>query len=360
MSILSSASVVVRDLLVPDALPLLRVVGGDEGLDSAVTSTYATELPRPGGYVPRGALVFTTGLVLTDDAAVRRFTRDCIDAGASAIGFGTEIAWPHVPEGLRVDAGSAGIVVLEIPPTLAFARIDDYFDGLRITRQLVAERRLAVGRLLDAVRKGWANTSVLAPELHRVIRPGQDVLVVCLDADARPEVVLGGDYPVGLLDGVLTAIVPNPPGGEIRRALPEPHGVGGPVPIGYVASAMDEALASFRLSERRGLPSSGRDTATLAALIGRLRADQSAPFHHHVYLPLARHDHRHGTFLVATLRAFDAADGSLGIAAEALHVHPNTVRNRLEKAESITGRSLRDVAGRAALAIALSTADGTT
>ncbi|WP_193746161.1 helix-turn-helix domain-containing protein [Rhodococcus rhodnii] len=351
--------VTVRDLLRDAALPDMRLVGGDAGLGHEILATYATELPRPGGYVPHGALVFTTGLVLTDDASVRAFTSDCIDARAAAIGFGIEIAWEHIPPALLDAADAAGIPVLEIPPTLAFARIAELYDGLRMARQLTTERRHAVGRLLDAVRKGWASTSVLAPELHRVIRPGQDVEVVCTGPGTRPEEALGGEFPVGALDGTLVSIVPAPLGAAQRRALPEPHGTGGPVSIGYVASAIDEALAAFRLAETRGATSSGRDTATLESLIGRLRADQSAPFHHHIYLPLARYDRRHGTDVVATLRAFDAVDGSLTRAAAQLNVHPNTVRNRLDKAEALTGRSFRDTAGRVALAVALSTADGT-
>lgn len=46
---------------------------------------------------------------------------------------------------------------------------------------------------------------------------------------------------------------------------------------------------------------------------------------------LTRHDEQHGTDLVATARAFLAHGGDVADAAAALHVHPNTLRNRLRR-----------------------------
>jgi DNA-binding PucR family transcriptional regulator len=51
--------------------------------------------------------------------------------------------------------------------------------------------------------------------------------------------------------------------------------------------------------------------------------------------------------LFETFRVWQNTDGSVGIAAEVLFCHPNTVRHRLRRIEKRTGRSLlrpRDVA----------------
>ncbi len=44
--------------------------------------------------------------------------------------------------------------------------------------------------------------------------------------------------------------------------------------------------------------------------------------------------------LVAAAEAWFAAGGSVTVAAGALYVHPNTVRNRLRRLEQLTGRAL--------------------
>ncbi|WP_072691009.1 PucR family transcriptional regulator [Rhodococcus marinonascens] len=46
---------------------------------------------------------------------------------------------------------------------------------------------------------------------------------------------------------------------------------------------------------------------------------------------LARHDDQHGTDLVATASAFLRCGGDVAAAAATLHVHPNTLRNRLRR-----------------------------
>ena len=68
---------------------------------------------------------------------------------------------------------------------------------------------------------------------------------------------------------------------------------------------------------------------------------------------LRRHDARHGTRYVATLRAWLEAQGDPVAAAERLGVHPNTVRNRLRKIGEITPLDLDDARQRLAMIIQL-------
>lgn len=53
--------------------------------------------------------------------------------------------------------------------------------------------------------------------------------------------------------------------------------------------------------------------------------------------PLLEYDARRGTLLVETLRAYFAAGGNLSRAKEELHVHVNTVAQRLERVGQLIG-----------------------
>jgi GAF domain-containing protein len=55
---------------------------------------------------------------------------------------------------------------------------------------------------------------------------------------------------------------------------------------------------------------------------------------------LAEYDHRRGARLVETLEQFLADRGSVTASARALYVHPNTVRQRIERIERVTGLEL--------------------
>ncbi|HEX5609786.1 MAG TPA: helix-turn-helix domain-containing protein [Solirubrobacterales bacterium] len=69
--------------------------------------------------------------------------------------------------------------------------------------------------------------------------------------------------------------------------------------------------------------------------------------------PVLEHDREHRTDLVATLRAFLDGGGRWSSTAEALHVHVNTLRNRLARIEQLTGRDLDTTEDRVDLFLAL-------
>src|SRR5699024_5733137 len=97
--------------------------------------------------------------------------------------------------------------------------------------------------------------------------------------------------------------------------------------------------------------------ADLDAVYADVLVDRLGPFlaAHPDAGPLRRlelHDAAHQTGLVDAVRAFlDAGDpGDVAAAAAALHVHPNTIRNRLRRARDC-GVDLRDPDTRLALMI---------
>lgn len=58
--------------------------------------------------------------------------------------------------------------------------------------------------------------------------------------------------------------------------------------------------------------------------------------------PVVEYDRQHGGILLEALNAYLGAGLAVPVAAEAMNVHPNTVRYRLRKIESLIGASLRD------------------
>ncbi|WP_165949434.1 helix-turn-helix domain-containing protein [Kribbella turkmenica] len=78
------------------------------------------------------------------------------------------------------------------------------------------------------------------------------------------------------------------------------------------------------------------DDLGLAGLVGADHADIAAHVDH-VLGPVIGYDAQRGTDLTGTLRAYFAAGQSPTRAAEALHVHPNTVQQRLDRITVLLG-----------------------
>ncbi|MEI6362613.1 MAG: PucR family transcriptional regulator ligand-binding domain-containing protein [Actinomycetes bacterium] len=72
--------------------------------------------------------------------------------------------------------------------------------------------------------------------------------------------------------------------------------------------------------------------------------------------PLERHDAQHGSDLVQTVRTFLELGGKWQKTADALHLHVNTLRNRLERVEELTERRLDSTPDRVDLWLALKAA----
>ncbi|MFI7618213.1 PucR family transcriptional regulator [Nonomuraea terrae] len=118
--------------------------------------------------------------------------------------------------------------------------------------------------------------------------------------------------------------------------------------------AADESLALREAGPRAAAPPA-YDESWDDILLRRLRAAARAgrtPARSPVS-ELRRHDARHATHFVATLRAWLEAQGDLAVAAERLGVHPNTVRNRMRKMAEVTPLDLDDARKRLAMIITL-------
>jgi len=152
-------------------------------------------------------------------------------------------------------------------------------------------------------------------------------------------------------DGCATLLVPgeDPSVLAARVARDAAAAAGVPVTVGAagpvhapdaVAPAYREAArcaAALVALGRAGTGSSGADLGFVGLLLGAESTDGVDTFVTDVLGPVLAYDARRGTRLGLTLSAYFASGGSPARTAEALHVHVNTVAQRLERLTALLG-----------------------
>lgn len=245
-------------------------------------------------------------------------------------------------------------------------------EGLRALRPVSADA-------LALVEAGAARAEVAA----RLARAGLDadhpVTVVVADLGEGPQeaavrlledVALALGPPVvapgrdGRLVGILPA-VPDLPArlrtafarlapatGRSRLAV----GVSGVAGTDAITGALEEARFAHRVAAAARGPVSvvGSDTvASHVLLLATVPDDVRRTYAQRVLGPVLDHDRRTSGDLIATLREFLACSGSWARTAEALHLHVNTVRYRIERVQELTGRDLSRLEDRVDVFLAL-------
>ncbi|MFF3426062.1 helix-turn-helix domain-containing protein [Streptomyces sp. NPDC002602] len=144
---------------------------------------------------------------------------------------------------------------------------------------------------------------------------------------------------------------------ELGRVLETPVTVGAAGPAdrpGGLSAAHAEALRcveALHTLNRTGHGAALPDLGFLGVLLGD-RADVGG-YVERVLGPVIAYDHRRGTELVRTLDAYYAHGGSLSRAKDALHVHVNTVVQRLERIRRLLGDDWNSPASALELQLAL-------
>ncbi|ACV81170.1 helix-turn-helix domain-containing protein [Nakamurella multipartita] len=154
----------------------------------------------------------------------------------------------------------------------------------------------------------------------------------------------------GRLDARIGAGTGGRVGEAVRRALRSVPGVAAAT-VCVSPPAADYPLA-FRMARgglEIGLAGGRIDTAITLDDLGvaglLLQVDDPGPlvaFADRTLAPVRRHDAQRGTQLLDTLRCYLAARQNRAATAQALHLHPNTVTQRLQRVESLTGLELAD------------------
>ncbi|MEU2004723.1 PucR family transcriptional regulator [Rhodococcus sp. NPDC019627] len=160
----------------------LELRGGAAGLGNEITFAITTELSDPFRWLSGGELLLTTGLRLPLTAADRaRYLRGLDGVGVAAVGFGTGLSHPEVPEDLVAVADDLGLPLLEVPLPTPFAAVvkrvmnrlaeQEYESVLRASR--------AQPRMTRAVISGGTGATV------RELAMATSATVLLLDLSGR-------------------------------------------------------------------------------------------------------------------------------------------------------------------------------
>lgn len=133
-------------------------------------------------------------------------------------------------------------------------------------------------------------------------------------------------------------------------------GLSSPTTLTALSGAIDEARFAVRAAQAGGAKVSvvgAEEVTSHLLLLAAVPDDVRRAFALRVVGALVDHDERTGSALVDTLRTFLACSGSWTRTAEALHLHVNTVRYRIERAQEVTGRDLSRFEDRVDIYLAL-------
>jgi purine catabolism regulatory family protein/PucR-like helix-turn-helix protein len=233
-------------------------------------------------------------------------------------------------------------------------------------------RRTLAAELVDLAWSGDLGAAALAARLRALgFAPGRPLTVVASNNDARDIIYAG----LGLVetsvaawhrDAVVLLVESDADrtddlAGLIADGGDEPVlGAGRPLADPADPAALRQALAEAitALALARTRPSGQRvvrhlDIGTHALLLDFVDRQVLLSFRESVLGPLERWDREHDAALVDTLRAFLANDGQWRVTAAQLHIHHNTLRYRIGRVATLTGRDAETTGGRVDFALAL-------
>ncbi|MEW2357482.1 PucR family transcriptional regulator [Spirillospora sp. NPDC029432] len=333
----------------------LRLVAGAAGLGLPVRWAHSTELLDPGPYLRGNEVVLTVGAALSDAERCDEFARSVHASRASAIGYGIGDVLPESPQALRAVCEELGLPLLEVPPEVPFLSFTEWFADQMATSRTERHGREETGRLFQMVANGLASPEALRGRVDEAGLSDESLVVLAVPVADLPERVdTSRGAVLGVDDGIALLVVNSEEHAtELARSWGGVGGIATPGPLEQIPQALAEAISALETAGRGGTIVHAADLATFEGLLSRLERHQIAPFVEQIARPLTDHDAVHGTKLAETLRAFLRTGGAVGPAARELYLHPNTLRHRLSRIKTLTGRDPLDFADRVALAIAM-------
>lgn len=150
------------------------------------------------------------------------------------------------------------------------------------------------------------------------------------------------------------------PIGQLTKALPATArtGVGSVGEPDRLRLSLIQAEHALQLASRMdpGAVVEAADLNSPSSILRSAPSDLVRETSEALLRPLREYDETRGGQLLRTLAVFLDVGGRLGLAANELYVHPNTLRHRIEIIEDITGRSLERTRDRTDFDIAISIA----
>jgi len=165
-------------------------------------------------------------------------------------------------------------------------------------------------------------------------------------ADRRLTVLLPGTQSVSGVAALLAGL-DSAARGAVRS------GLSGAQPLERLVDAAADARLAASAAERGGDPVEFAALAGSALLSFGQSREVLVALGDAVLGPVVEHDERHGTGLLAALRAFLEANGHWESAATAIGVHRHTMRKRIETVETLLGTDLAVARVRAELLLAI-------
>ncbi|MEU4394653.1 GAF domain-containing protein [Kribbella sp. NPDC023855] len=224
---------------------------------------------------------------------------------------------------------------------------------LLFRRQAAEQSQRAQADILADALSGTTDPRALADRFRLLGKqmPKQVIVAVCrgdhtgvlarLSAPLEDRLALVGPY-AGDLVLLIADSDPVRVAGELREVA---RRTGVTIAVTGPATWGSEVIAVYREAARlvatmlrlgRTRQAATRDDLGLAGLVGATETDVAAHVSH-VLGAVIQYDEQRGTDLIGTLRAYFAAGQSPTRAAEALHVHPNTVQQRLDRITVLLG-----------------------
>jgi sugar diacid utilization regulator len=258
---------------------------------------------------------------------------------------------PLGTSGRRTLERGAVVTALVLLFTRSVADAEDRVRGELLT-ELLSSRGVDRMQLRERARRHHADLDRLGVVLVAAVAEGERHRCVQVASRlAREHGGLGG-----LHEGHVVVVVPGEDplrlGGTLAERL---AGGGAPVTVGVgraddggaeaLRAAWEEArtcLSTLLTLGRAGEVSDATGLGLARLVLGRHGPAELEAFLRRTLGALAEYDERRGTDLLLTLETWFAGGSSLAEAARRLHVHPNTVTQRLDRIGTLLGPGWRD------------------
>ncbi|WP_331769095.1 helix-turn-helix domain-containing protein (plasmid) [Embleya sp. NBC_00888] len=297
--------------------------------------------------VSRSEIAGTDGLILV---VVR--TGDLDDVGRAMIDLAVgmfRLQFLRIREGDRTTERLSG----ELFDRLLTGRISDP----EAFRRRMALMGVSVAARAQVLVAGPTRPDAPAGALNRLADTLQRTLAGCVTTERAGRLVAVVD-----LAGRSTTALRE----QLSAVLRQGHGHDVVIGAGRICTELidfsmsyDEARAACELGRRGAPPGTSPQARVVSAHDLGILGVASLPAAHlrttvrDLLGPLIDSDEQRATDFVATLRAYLVHDRHLAATAAALHVHYNTVRNRIARIETLLGIDVRDVDDRFRLETAL-------
>jgi purine catabolism regulator len=362
----------------------LTLLTGEENAQASVRWVHSTELLDPTPWLRGGELLLTTGLQLTGAKVQREFVERLAEKEIAGLGFGTGFVHKKVPAAVLGAARKRGFPLFEVPYELPFIAVTE-----RVFAQLLNERYELLQRNMAGDVLAEALTGRLYPdELQARLRPfgiGESAAVLAFAlqepgaAAATLEAMLeraGAHSLVALRNGLLCAVVDCETGSGAPAFAHEASTAGGapsvhshddpielarqiraqlrarfgevraaasrPAPTHNLRRSFHEArcaLEAVRLANGNAPEvASYKDLGAFQLLLSLQDDDALASYCQSVLGPVETDEGEYGEELLRSLDVFIEQNGHWEKAAQALYCHRHTLRYRIKRVETLTGR----------------------